>query len=226
LDENAAAQYFEKHFADIVIKGSEGVGALWKARYQLVGTFSEAVFISIVTDSRHSMSTHVGQGFKLTEDFTRSELALILHKSKEVILQRRLSEFHELVTAYHGYFSGTHGASTVYAQQPQRSTLRGRRVDWVESEGNYIVAHSSNEALRVRSSLASLLRQLGPQGFVRLSRTAIANVAAIKQVLTGRGGTRAILDCGTSLAISRRNAPLVQERFREKEEAAKAHSQS
>jgi two-component system LytT family response regulator len=83
--------------------------------------------------------------------------------------------------------------------------LQHEEIDWVEAAGNYLLLHAGPKAHLVRSTLTRLLERLEPSGFVRIHRSAVVNLARVREVRATTGGDAlAILRDGIDLAVSRR----------------------
>jgi two-component system LytT family response regulator len=81
-------------------------------------------------------------------------------------------------------------------------------VDWIEADGNYVVLHAGKARHRVRLSLRGLLDRLDPAGFVQVHRSAIVNLAAIRELQAWFGGDYiAVLRSGEEIRVSRTHAP-------------------
>jgi two-component system LytT family response regulator len=95
---------------------------------------------------------------------------------------------------------------------PQRLLLRDGRsdvfvdeaeIDWVEAHGDYVRVHVRGRAHLVRHTLASMERRLSGT-FTRIHRSAIVNVARVRELRAGRDRTaQVILRDGTVLRVSR-----------------------
>jgi two-component system LytT family response regulator len=57
-------------------------------------------------------------------------------------------------------------------------------VDWIEASGNYAKLHCGTETLLVSRSMRELADALAPTQFVRIHRSAIVNVARIRELRT------------------------------------------
>lgn len=82
--------------------------------------------------------------------------------------------------------------------------LRAGDVDWLEAEGNYIVLHTGKEKHLIRETMVRLESRLDPTQFVRIHRSAIANVERVKEVRSALDGEQVlVLEDGTRLPVSR-----------------------
>lgn len=76
-------------------------------------------------------------------------------------------------------------------------------VDWLEGEGNYVRLHSGGKSHLIRSMIGTLVERLDPRRFIRVHRSVIVNVEAIKEVqVFGRGTYVLILRDGHKLRSS------------------------
>jgi two-component system LytT family response regulator len=66
-------------------------------------------------------------------------------------------------------------------------------VDWFEAEGKHVRIHVGAASHLVRERMSDLESELDPAAFVRVSRSAIVNVAAIREVQSWFGGRYGVL---------------------------------
>jgi two-component system LytT family response regulator len=86
-------------------------------------------------------------------------------------------------------------------------------IEWIEAEDNYVLLHCMKEAYMLRQTLSNIQNRLDPNTFVRVHRSAIVNVEALKELQPGFDGAYALeLKSGTKLRLSRG----YRERFFEK----------
>ena len=77
-------------------------------------------------------------------------------------------------------------------------------IVWIEAEDYCARIHLRDRTVLVRDSLRSLIEELSDGGFVRLHRSAIANVDAIRTLEpVASGDQRVTLSDGTTLKVSR-----------------------
>lgn len=82
--------------------------------------------------------------------------------------------------------------------------VRTRDVDWFEADGNYVVLHVGEEVHRMRTTLIGVEAQLDPASFVRVHRSAIVNLDAIREVQPWFGGDHvAVMRTGDQVRVSR-----------------------
>ncbi|HJW95449.1 MAG TPA: LytTR family DNA-binding domain-containing protein [Thermoanaerobaculia bacterium] len=82
--------------------------------------------------------------------------------------------------------------------------LRVREITYIEAAGNYARVHIGKESHLVRQTLAALEEKLDPKHFVRIHRSTIVNIDAIRELQPWFGGDSVIvLNDGTELTMSR-----------------------
>jgi two-component system LytT family response regulator len=82
--------------------------------------------------------------------------------------------------------------------------LKADAIDWVEADDKYVHLHAGPVSHMVRQTISSMEEQLDPEKFLRIHRSAIVNVARIKELrplFSGEYGV--ILEGGTELTLSR-----------------------
>jgi DNA-binding LytR/AlgR family response regulator len=87
-------------------------------------------------------------------------------------------------------------------------------VHWIEADGYCSRLHDATGVHVVRISMAHLESTLDPDAFVRVHRSAIANVAFARELRQGGGGLHALILCdGTPVPVSRARYGGVRARF-------------
>jgi two-component system LytT family response regulator len=82
--------------------------------------------------------------------------------------------------------------------------VRVEDIDWLEGAGNYVRVHVGRERHLVRTTLAALERELDPQRFTRIHRSAIVNLDRVRELEPYTGGDYiAFLADGRKLRVSR-----------------------
>lgn len=93
--------------------------------------------------------------------------------------------------------------------------LAPAEIDWIEAEDYYAAIYSGGRQYLLRESLSSLLERLNPQSFIRVHRTAIVNLANVKELRSDTDGKHTLLlRSGAELPLSRRRRAKVNEALR------------
>jgi len=81
--------------------------------------------------------------------------------------------------------------------------LQPEEIDWVESDGDYVRIHTGNDTHFTRMKLAEIERRLAPEGFVRIHRCRIVNLARVKEFRPlSRGASVVVMKSGARLDAS------------------------
>ncbi len=77
-------------------------------------------------------------------------------------------------------------------------------IDWIESSANYATLHVGEKSHLYRETMRALEEQLDPSQFVRISRSAIVNIARIRELKPfAKGEYTVFLRDGTKLTMTR-----------------------
>ena len=86
-------------------------------------------------------------------------------------------------------------------------------IDWIETAGNYLTLHAAAETQLVRETMSQLEAKLDPRQFVRIHRSTIVRIDAVREITPlFNGDQTVILTDGTKVVLSRS--------YREKAKAA------
>jgi two-component system LytT family response regulator len=93
--------------------------------------------------------------------------------------------------------------------------LEASEIDWIEADDYYAAVHARGKRHLVRESLASLETRLDRTQFVRVHRSAIVNLAQVREIRAqALGDSTVVLRDGTQLPLSRRRREHVAEAIR------------
>jgi two-component system, LytTR family, response regulator len=77
-------------------------------------------------------------------------------------------------------------------------------VDWIQAADNYVTLHAGTDRFLARETMGRLERELDPERFVRIHRSAIVQVDRIKEMLPDfHGDFTVVLRDGTRVTLSR-----------------------
>ena len=84
-------------------------------------------------------------------------------------------------------------------------------VDWIGAADNYVTLHAGTREYLVRDTMGRLERELDPDRFVRIHRSAIVQVDRIRELVPDfHGDFTLVLKNGTELTLSRTFRPKVE----------------
>lgn len=82
--------------------------------------------------------------------------------------------------------------------------VRPDDVDWVEAVGNYVRVHAGHASLLHRATLEATHEALGHDRFIRIRRSTVVRIAAIRSCVPyAKGSYTVLLRNGTRLRSSR-----------------------
>lgn len=82
--------------------------------------------------------------------------------------------------------------------------LKVSEIDWIEAEENYVRLHAGERSHMMRQSLTELESKLNPQQFSRVHRSAVINLAGLKEIRPQfHGEYRLLLQNGAQLTLTR-----------------------
>ena len=92
----------------------------------------------------------------------------------------------------------------ILVRSPERIVfLKTDEIDHVEAAGNYIILHTGKERHILRETTAAMEARLAPSGFMRISRSAIVNLARVREVQPlGPGQYSVLLKTGVRLDMT------------------------
>jgi DNA-binding LytR/AlgR family response regulator len=95
--------------------------------------------------------------------------------------------------------------ATIVVRERGRVTLVDvARIDWIETQGNYLTLHAGAETHLIRETLARLAPRLDPSRFQRVHRRTVVATDRIARIDSlGAGDARLTLKDGTELRLSR-----------------------
>ena len=92
--------------------------------------------------------------------------------------------------------------------------LDAGEIDWIGARDDHAEIHAGARRYRLRATLSTLLDQLDPERFMRIHRSTIVRLDAVREVRPGRNGESSVLlRDATELPVSRRRLTRLKQRF-------------
>lgn len=88
--------------------------------------------------------------------------------------------------------------------------LEPGEINWIEAQDDYVLLHAGAQVYRLRVSLGALAERLGAERFVRVHRTAVVRIEAVRELQVHGVALRLILRDGSKVPVSRRQAGKVR----------------
>jgi two-component system LytT family response regulator len=132
-------------------------------------------------------------------------LARVRRRLVEIDAPRLADELRALLDARRAAERGSALERILVKLGHRTSIITVCEVDWIEAQGYYVVLHVGGAAHLHRQAIRSLEAELDPHAFVRIDRSAIVNLARVRELQRpGDGRWIVRLADGTELPVSRR----------------------
>jgi two-component system, LytTR family, response regulator len=135
----------------------------------------------------------------LLKPFTEARFKISLQRARARLAkgcdpQRKASQLHAPVAA----------GGRIFVRSSERILfLKPEEIDRVEAAGNYVVLHWGKEQHIIRETISAMEARLASAGFMRISRSAIVNLACIREIQpVGSGRYSLLLKNGTRLDMT------------------------
>src|SRR5262249_37610211 len=92
--------------------------------------------------------------------------------------------------------------------------LDASEIDWIEADDYYSAIHTGKRRHLIRESLLSLEARLDPAQFMRTHRSAIVNIARVREVRNEATEMVLVLRNGQCVRVSRRRRDCLKERLK------------
>jgi two-component system LytT family response regulator len=149
-----------------------------------------------------------------------------LQHAREQILKNAIAERSEQLTSL---LTQTQGLSTVLSQKPQAQSANERLVIrsnghvylleaadiyWIEAEGDYVSVHTPQKSHLVRETMKNMEARLHEQGFQRVHRSCIVNLAYVRELISlDSGDYQIILRDNSNVRLSRNYRDILYQRL-------------
>ena len=150
----------------------------------------------------------------LLKPFTDERFTEAVSRARARLRESEQSQLADQLSELVKYISNSHGSPTApHPAYPHRLAVKDRKrirfvnvaeIVWIESAGNYVHLHTKDQKHLVRQTMKNLQNRLDPDVFARVHRTAIVNLAYVKEICDGDYGDAEItLKTGGRVPISR-----------------------
>ena len=148
----------------------------------------------------------------LLKPFTRERFRTALSRAR-ARLDRR-SDNHIATLIDHLRATRRYPARVAVRAADRFIVIEWRDVDWVEAADNYVTLHIGAKEFLLRDTLAAIEKQLDPERFARIHRSAIVQLDRIAELHpASHGDVEVVLRRGTRLVLSRTWRDRVQRLF-------------
>ena len=155
----------------------------------------------------------------LVKPFSDARFEATLARARQRLIERdapRLAaELRSLLEARRSAPDGGEPAQRFLVKLGSRmSVIAAGEIDWIEAQGYYVTLHVGGAAHLHRQPISSLEAELDPRAFARIDRSAIVNLARVRELRRRSDGRWvARLADGTELPVSRRRREQLLQRL-------------
>src|SRR5947209_12202595 len=191
-------------FLDVQMPNLDGFGVV-----EAVGPENMPVTVFVTAYDRYALRAFEVHALDyLLKPFDRARFAVALGRARSQLQQDRAAGAADQLLALLDEVKGggpRKGADHIAVKSSGGvSFLRAEEVDWVEAAGNYAKLHSGGDVHLIRETLNALESRLDAEQFVRIHRSTIVNLDAVKELQPLFHGDYAVmLRDGTELVLSR-----------------------
>jgi len=188
-------------FLDIQMPGLDGFGVL-----DAVGADDAPYVVFVTANEQHALRAfEVGAVDYLLKPFTPQRFALVLDRARE-----RLAPTRAVATPS----TAPPLARLLVIDNGRAVFLPTQRIDRIEAERNYVYLISGKDRYRLRTTLGALHARLDPTQFLRVNRSAIVRLDAVRDMHEwSHGDYHVVMQDGAQLVWSRRYRAAAERTF-------------
>jgi two-component system LytT family response regulator len=196
-------------FLDIQMPEVDGFALL-----ELVGADAVPAIVFVTAFDRYALRAFEVHALDyLLKPFTDVRFASALARAKQHVLDRRKG----VVDARIAELLHVHQSPRVRFLVPARGktvVVEVASIDWIEAADYYVSLHCGSQSHLLRETMDDIERQLDPQDFFRVHRSAIVNLARVREIHPlFRGDCELRLADGVAVRLSRNRRRDFEARF-------------
>jgi two-component system LytT family response regulator len=196
-------------FLDIQMPEVDGFALL-----ELVGADAVPAIVFVTAFDRYALRAFEVHALDyLLKPFTDARFASALARAKQQVLDRRKG----VVDARIAELLRAHQSPRVRFLVPARGktvVVDVASIDWIEAADYYVSLHCGSQSHLLRETMDDIERQLDPQDFFRVHRSAIVNLARVREIHPMfRGDCELRLADGVAVRLSRNRRRDFEARF-------------
>lgn len=192
---------------DVQMPGLTGFGVV-----ERIGAAAMPLVVFVTAHDRHAVQAfEVHAVDYLLKPVDPARLADAVDRAARILARDRVAETADRLEAMLRQVSPPAGGERaapldrlVVRERERMFFVETAAVDWAEGAGNYVRLHLGAEQHLIRSTMDRLAERLGSEQFVRIRRSALVNVRAIRSLEPyGKGSYTLTLRSGQQLISSR-----------------------
>jgi two-component system, LytTR family, response regulator len=197
-------------FLDVQMPGQDGFDVLRR-----LGTTSVPALVFVTAYDRYALRAFEEHALDyLLKPFSDERFADVLQRVRERLREKRQAETGRKLAALLDSPAPRVGPQQLIVRDGGRTlVIPYDEIVWIEAEDYYVRIHARQKRTLARIPLKSLADELDDR-FVRVHRSAIVNVACVREMEPlASGDQRLLLSDGTELRVSRTYRPALEERL-------------
>jgi len=196
-------------FLDVQMPEMDGLGVV-----RTVGISRMPVAIFVTAYDRYALRAfEVSAIDYLLKPVAQERFTEALTRAKRRIAEKSQCDLNQNIKAMLERLRGNEYVEHLSVQHNGRIVLvRTKEIDWIEANGNHARLHVGVRTHEIRETLNTLERKLDPREFLRIHRSTIVNVRAIKEMHPWFHGYHLVLlQNGEELRMSRYQNKVAQQ---------------
>lgn len=194
-------------FLDVQMPELDGFGVI-----DAIGTESMPHVVFVTAFDEYALKAFEVRALDyLLKPFTPERFAAVMDRAREEVARTSSAGSDELRGKLEALLAAATSGRPRYLQrilvhqENKAFLLPVDRIDRVEADRNYVRLHSRGSAFTLRGSITSLAERLDPEKFLRINRSEIVRLDAVKELQPWfHGDYRVVMGDGTTLMWSRR----------------------
>lgn len=206
----AAVAAIEKHkpdvvFLDVQMPGADGFGVVQALAAGPTKSMPRIIFVT--AHDQYALRAFEVHAFDyLLKPFSEERFRAALERVREEQAQTNAAFASQLQMLMQELQRERSYSERILVQENGRARFVGAKdIAWIEAVGNYLTLHSGGKTYTVRGTLEAMSDVLDPKDFVRINRSSVVRLDAIRELLPWfHGEYKVLLADGTELRWSRR----------------------
>jgi two-component system LytT family response regulator len=199
-----AARLLEAQGADLVFLDVEMPGMDGFALMQQLGGRVPVVIFVTAFDAHAVHAFEVRAADYLLKPVSAERFRAACERAREIIRAGAVAGRTERLLSVLEQLEGRHARRLMIRNDGRLFFVKVADIEWIEAAGNYVRIHAGKEVHLMRGTLASLEQQLDPDSFVRIHRSTIVNLEAVRELQPWFAGDYVVLlRNGGQLRLSR-----------------------
>jgi two-component system, LytTR family, response regulator len=211
----AAIAAIEKHrpdlvFLDVQMPGTDGFGVVQALSAGLAKNMPRIVFVT--AHDQYALRAFEVRAFDyLLKPFSEERFRTALQRARDEYAQAKQGFASQLQSLMQELQRERGYSERILVQENGRARfVAAKDIAWVEADGNYLVLHcGGSKTYTQRGTLDSMKDVLDPKDFVRINRSSLVRLDAIRELVPWfHGEYKVLLQDATELRWSRRYVKL------------------